>query len=151
MEYIILKNMNTLVSLLTSDILSTAINDTSNLIVSIFTDDYKNYPDLTYILKDLDVIYKLNVIKNIIKIIPKKYEKIECIKTALLGVKDIIHNIYILLIKIINIINIHKLKYLSYFRKINYKNELNELKLLIKLLDNRLYILLELIKLFKIK
>ena len=39
-------------------------------------------------------------------LIPKKYEKILCIKLALNGIKETITNIYKLLIDIINIINV---------------------------------------------
>jgi hypothetical protein len=149
MEYIILNNVQTIFTLLTSDVIATAINDTSGVILSLLTDNCKNYPDLLEILRELDLIYKLEIIKSFILLIPKKYEKIKCIKIALNGINDIINNIYKILIEIINIINYHKLKVLSYIRKINYKNELKELKKLCILLENRSSMLFNILKLIK--
>tara|TARA_B100001094_G_scaffold139100_1_gene134564 strand:- start:166 stop:627 length:462 start_codon:yes stop_codon:yes gene_type:complete len=150
-EYLVFNNVQTLVTLLTSDLISTAINDTSNVILSIIKDDYKDYPDLIKVVKELDLIYKFKIIKSFLLLIPKKYEKINCIKLGLNGIKDIIINIYKLLIEIINIINIHKMKYLSYIRKVKYKNELLELKNLSDILDNRYNMLIKIIKIIKIK
>lgn len=149
MEYIVLNNFTSIVSLLSSDLIATAINDTSNIILSIIKDDYKNYPDLLEILNELDLLFKLNIIKNIILCIPKKYEKIKFIKINIDGINNIINDIYKLLIKIINIINKHKLKYFNYIRKINYKKELIDLKNLSSKLDDRKKSLLELLKLIK--
>lgn len=148
-EYLMLNNIQTLVTLLTSDLISTAINDTSYVILSIIKDDYKNYPDLIKVVKDLDLIYKFEIIKSFLQLIPKKYEKIPCIKLAFNGIKEIIINIYKLLIEIINLINKHKSKYFSYIRKAKYKKELIELQNLCRILDNRYNILIELIKLIK--
>ena len=61
-EYLVLNNIKTLVSLLTSDLISTAINDTSCVILSIIKDDYKDYQDLTNIIKELDLIYRFKII-----------------------------------------------------------------------------------------
>lgn len=149
MDYIILNNVHTIFTLLSSDVISTAINDTSGLILSVLTDNYKNYPDLLEVLKDLDLIYKLEIIKSFILLIPKKYEKIKCIKVGLNGINDIINKIYNLLIEIINIINEHKLKLFSYIRKINYKNELKKLRQFCILLENRSNILLKILKIIK--
>ena len=149
MEYIVLNNFTSIVSLLSSDLIATAINDTSNIILSIIKDDYKNYPDLLEILNELDLLFKLNIIKNIIICIPQKYKKIKFIKINIDGINNIINDIYKLLIKIINIINKHKLKYFSYIRKINYKKELIDLKKLSLKLDDRKKNLLELLKLIK--
>ena len=148
-EYLVLNNIQTLVTLLTSDLISTAINDTSYVILSIIKDDYRNYPDLLKVIKELDLIYKFQIIKSFLLLIPKKYEKICCIKIALNGIKEIILNIYKLLIEIINLINKHKTTYLSYVRKVKYKKELIELKNLCVILDNRYNILIELIKIIK--
>lgn len=148
-EYLVFNNVQTLVTLLTSDLISTAINDTSNVILSIIKDDYKDYPDLIKVVKELDLIYKFKIIKSFLLLIPKKYEKINCIKLGLNGIKDVIINIYKLLIEIINIINNHKMKYLSYIRKVKYKNELVELKNLSNILDNRYNMLLKIIKIIK--
>lgn len=148
-EYLVLNNIQTLVSLLTSDLISTAISDTSYVILSIVKDDYKDYPDLINVIKELDLIYKFEIIKSLIILIPKKYEKILCIKLALNGLKETITNIYKLLIDIINIINNHKNKYFSYMRKVKYKLELKELEKLSNILDNRYNMLIKLIKIIK--
>tara|TARA_B100000575_G_C23011244_1_gene582511 strand:- start:542 stop:994 length:453 start_codon:yes stop_codon:yes gene_type:complete len=148
-EYLVLNNIKTLVSLLTSDLISTAINDTSYVILSIVKDDYKDYPDLINVIKELDLIHKFKIIKSFMILIPKKYEKILCIKVALNGIKETIINVYKLLINIINIINNHKNNYFYYIRKVKYKKELIELKNLCNILDNRYNILIKLIKLIK--
>ena len=140
-EYLIFDNIQTFVTLLSSDLVSTAINDTSYVILSIIKDDYKNYPDLTYIIKELDLIYKFEIIKSFIVLVPKKYNKILCIKKALNGINETIINIYKLLVNIINIINKHNHTYLSYIKKVKYKKELIELKNLSNILDNRFNIL----------
>ena len=148
-ELTLFNNIQTLVTLLTSDIIATAINDTSNIILSIIKDDYKNYPDLTNIVKKLDLIFKFKIIKSFILLIPKKYENIACIKIALNGIKETIINIYKLLINIVNLINKHKRTYLSYIKQVKYKEELIDLKNLSNILDNRYNILIKLIKLIK--
>lgn len=149
MDFIILNNVQTIFSLLTSDIIGTIISDTSNLILSIIKEDYKSCPDLHDIIYELDLIYKLEIVKNIIIIIPKKYQKIKIINLGMNNVKKIVIEISNLLIKILNIINIHKYKFFYYIRVINYKKELDILKKKTIILDNRTNILLKLLKLLK--
>lgn len=148
-ELTLFNNIQTLVTLLTSDIIATAINDTSNVILSIIKDDYKNYPDLTNIVKELDLIFKFRIIKSFLLLIPKKYENIVCIKITLNGIKETIIDIYKLLINIVNLINKHKRSYFCYIKKIKYNKELVDLKNLSNILDKRYNILMELIKLIK--
>jgi len=142
-------NIHNVFKLLSSGICTSVITDTSNTILSIFKEDYTNYPDLLNVLTELDLIYKLQIINNFIILIPKKIQKLKCINIMIHGIKYIINNIYNILITIINIINKHKLKYLNFLRKINYKQNLLDLKRNSILLNTRFNILLNILKVIK--
>ena len=149
MEYIIIENVGTVVGLLSNDILSTVLSDTSSLILSIVNGKYNYGNNLYNLLEELDILYKINILKNIIKKYEKKYEKIKNIKYNLLGIKNIILHIYNILLKILNKIENYNKTYISYIKRVNYNKELKELKKYDKLLEKRFELLLKILNIMK--
>jgi hypothetical protein len=72
----------------------------------------------------------------------------EPIKLALISTSEIVQNINSLLIEICDKINNHNKSYIKNIIALSLKNELKTLNRQIKILDNRLYLLLELIKIY---
>ena len=135
----------TFVSLLTNGVISVAITDTSNLLLSMAKTAVNDYTDFKNTLEKIDLNTKLNVIENFMNMIPKNYENIKCVSTSLNSLHEIVVKIHDELAKINNIIEEHKTKYFYYWRTPYYNIELQNIIIYKKILDDRFDILLKII------
>ena len=135
--------------------ISLATNLTNTLVISSITGSYnliKNFATYHYIqinevIEEYDLIAKLEIIEALIKDIEKEgISDKESIKKALSNLHITVDNINKLLQQIDLIIKMHNNKYFSNWRSLSYDKEIYELKRLIKLMDLRYAMFLEILK-----
>tara|TARA_B110001450_G_C17222562_1_gene320028 strand:- start:39 stop:497 length:459 start_codon:yes stop_codon:yes gene_type:complete len=150
MDIISLSYASSIVSLLTNGVINVAINDTSVLLLSIFSNINTESYLFKITIENIDLYNKLLIIDNFMNIIPNKYENNKCISVILKSIHDIIIKIYNELSIINNIIAYHKTKYFYKYRTPNYKKEINNIIDFKNILDNRFDTLLKIMNTFKI-
>ena len=135
--------------------ISLATNITNSLVISSIRGTYSliksfathHYTQVNEVIEEYDLTAKLEIIEALMKDIEKEYlvEK-ESIKKAFENLDTVVNNINKLLQKIDLIIKEHKDKYFSGWRTLSYDKEIYELKRLIRLMDLRYAMFLEILK-----
>ena len=135
--------------------LSVATNITNTLVISSITGTYGlvrgfatyHYTQVNEVIEECDLTAKLEIIEALMYDVSKKdsTDK-ESIKKAFNNLDIVVTDINKLLQKIDLIIKAHKDKYFSNWRTLCYDKEIYELKRLIRLMDLRYAMFLEILK-----
>lgn len=114
--------------------------------------DTTTHPVINSVLSDLDLQSDLNVIEALIRQVDKQIENLsedDALAISLHQVDNLVHRIKDELAEIKTELKLHEEKWFSSWRSANYQKPLNRLTRHKKLLDKRVNMLIELIKLHK--
>lgn len=114
---------------------------TGSLIKSIYT--HKN-PDVTKILKELDIEFKLHTIESVLK--TENISGEDPVKICLAYVHQSINKVHYDLAEIEKRITYHQTKWFNKWRSLHIKSKLEELTIDMKILENRFHEFIELSK-----
>ena len=137
-------------SLVGKSVLSQAVYDTSTVLLGFARSSvYSDHPELSSILEELDIEATFLVIEELLGEIPHNYEKHKTLHTC-------IHNVNVTVQKIKEILNnidieveYHKKRYFNYWRKPNYGMDILRLKKTKRILEKRLKLLINVLKITK--
>jgi len=105
-----------------------------------------NHIPLNNIMEDLDIKARFDTLNALLKDLEKKHLESESISIALHNLHDIMTRVHNELDSIDKIVKDHSLKWFSSWRSLNYTSNISRLERLIKIMDSRSALLIELLK-----
>ena len=137
-------------SLVGKGVLAQAVYDTSSVLINLARDTvYQEHPELSAILEELDIHATLQVIDSLLEEVPENYNDNKSLHTCIHNVNEIIEKIKENLGKINNEVEYHKTKYFNYWRTPQYETDVKKLKKLKPILDKRLKLFINVLKIAK--
>ena len=137
-------------SLISKGVLAQAVYDTSGYLLGFAKDTvYQKHPELISILEDLDIKATLSVIEALLEDLPENYKKNKPLHTCIHNVNEVVEKIQELLKKINEEVEYHQTKYFNYWRTPGYYIDMESLKRLKPILDKRMKLLINILKVTK--